>query len=258
MKQHAALRFSVSGKFCIKTNIKGNNDLKRKIFTFPEVILMNTRTKRIIKRIISAAVTSAAIALVVLYAVSFAVPLESENTLSVYDCTVRLHVLANSDSEYDQSLKMAVRDDVIGVAAEILGDCKSMDEAKTAIEQNVSLIEDAARTSVEKHGSDYNVSAVFGKERYPVRRYGEFTFPAGEYYSLRIKIGEAKGRNWWCVLFPPLGVSAAGGDLYAGRETFLRYGFTEDQVDGLLEGKQSDKREIRFAVWEKIAERFFK
>ena len=237
--------------FCIKAGAVVNNDLKRKIFTFSEVILMKTRTKRIIKKCICAAVVSAAIAFVVLYAVSFAVPMASEKTVNVYDSTVRLHVIANSDSEYDQNLKLAVRNDIIGVAAGILGDGMTMDEAKAAVEGSLPLLEEAARASLEKNGSDYEVSAVFGKESYPVRRYGEFTFPAGEYYSLRINIGKAEGKNWWCVLYPPLCVSAATNDVYADRETFLSYGFTEEQVNGLLEA-DGGKAEVRFALWEAL------
>lgn len=175
-------------------------------------------------------------------------PFEFENTADVFSNTVRLRVVANSDSAEDQELKLCVRNDIIQTATELFGDCKSIDDAKKKIEKNSHILEAAAKESVIKHGYSYPVSVYFGAEYCPVRRYRDFVFPAGEYMTLRIDIGKAEGKNWWCVMYPPLCISAATNDVYADRKIFLDHGFTQSGLDKLFYENQTPQ--VKLAVLE--------
>ena len=117
---------------------------------------------------------------------------------------IRLHVIANSDGEEDQALKLEVRDAVLAQAEAILKASRDMAEAKAALEEALPTLEQTAEDAVRENGADYRVSAQLSWEVYPAREYESFRLPAGEYLSLRVLIGAAEGRNWWCVVFPPL------------------------------------------------------
>ncbi len=106
---------------------------------------------------------------------------------------VRLHVIANSDSEADQAAKLQMRDRVLTLLSPLLADCRDRDEAVNIILSH--------RRDIEALG---DVSVALGTEYYPTRDYGSFSLPAGEYVSLRVILGAGQGRNWWCVIFPPL------------------------------------------------------
>ena len=135
-------------------------------------------------------------------------PTAGEETIS--DRFIRLHVLANSDSEDDQALKLRVRDAVIDCIASRGGNnVGNVSEAEALFRASLPEIEAAAESVIADAGYDYPCTAVLTKESYPARTYGDVTLPAGTYRSLRVLIGEAEGHNWWCVLFPPLCLSLA-------------------------------------------------
>ena len=117
---------------------------------------------------------------------------------------IRFHVIANSNSEEDQSLKLKVRDKVVEFVSNNLKDCKSIDDARAFIINNKSEIENIAQVVVNEEGYSYNVTSSLSVENFPDKVYGDVVFPQGEYEAYRILIGEAKGENWWCVMFPPL------------------------------------------------------
>ena len=123
---------------------------------------------------------------------------------SLYSNVLRLHVIANSDSDKDQKLKLAVRDGMLELTAGLFSDCRSADEAVIVAEKNKHVLEQTAKSVLLKNGCNEDAEIVIGKERYPEKKYGRLTFPEGEYLSVRVLIGEGKGKNWWCVLFPPL------------------------------------------------------
>jgi stage II sporulation protein R len=125
------------------------------------------------------------------------------------DKLIRLHVIANSDSEEDQALKLHVRDKVLEAAAVILDGVTDRGEAIELIQKELDKIIAAAGEEIQARGYDYPVTAEIGLESYPTRDYKTFSLPAGEYVSLRVVIGEGAGKNWWCVIFPPLCLSAA-------------------------------------------------
>ena len=131
--------------------------------------------------------------------------LETKSTVSVLShSAIRFHILANSDSVSDQTLKMRVKESVVNYIYEKTGDFKTVDDAKNFILNNDKTIESIATKAIADNGYDYTVSSTFGFSDFPVKSYGDVIFPKGTYTSYTIKIGNGKGHNWWCVLYPPL------------------------------------------------------
>ena len=110
---------------------------------------------------------------------------------------IRLHVVAASDSEYDQELKLKVRDAVLKTADGLLAGAEDAKEAEEMLSGGLPEIEMAADTAVKDNGYDYPVTAALGRESFPTREYETFSLPAGDYTSLRVTIGDGKGKNWW-------------------------------------------------------------
>ena len=127
----------------------------------------------------------------------------------VFDNVIRLHVLANDNSEQAQSIKLTVRDAILSECGELFESSSDVINAEEALLQNITRIEETANRVLSENGIEYRAIAELGTEEYPTREYEEFSLPAGEYKSLRIKLGEAKGENWWCILFPPLCTKAS-------------------------------------------------
>jgi stage II sporulation protein R len=121
-----------------------------------------------------------------------------------YSGILRFHVRANSDSTEDQELKMAVKEDVITLLRPLLEKCDDVKESKNIVVANLQNIYTTAVNTIVEQGYDYDVKVYVTEEEFPAKTYGDLTFPAGNYQALRIDIGEAKGQNWWCVMFPPL------------------------------------------------------
>ena len=117
---------------------------------------------------------------------------------------IRLRILANSDTNADQSLKRDVRDAVNAKITLWVKDLTSKDQAKTVIKAHLPEIEKIAEQVVHDEGSNQTVHVKFGKVQFPTKLYGEFLYPAGNYQAVLITLGEGKGANWWCVLYPPL------------------------------------------------------
>lgn len=122
----------------------------------------------------------------------------------IKDEIIRFHVLANSDSEEDQELKLKVRDAVIEYVYNDLKNSDSINESRQYLINNKTLIEEIAKEEIIKLGYTYEVTSNLSKENFPDKMYGDILFPQGEYEAFRILIGEAEGQNWWCVMFPPL------------------------------------------------------
>ena len=122
---------------------------------------------------------------------------------------IRLHVLANSDSEEDQALKLQVRDRVLEETEQLFLSAQDKAEAAELVKKNLPAIQSAAHQVVLENGYDYDVEVTFQNEYFTTREYDNFTLPAGRYDAVRVKIGAAQGHNWWCVMFPPLCIPAA-------------------------------------------------
>lgn len=189
-----------------------------------------------------------------LVAALFPVHGESE----IYDTVVRFHVIANSDSEGDQALKLKVRDEVIGIVSPAVKDCKNQAEAIAAIGGITDKLQLAAESVIADEGYDYKVSIEIGEEYYPTKTYESCAFPEGTYVSLRINIGEGEGQNWWCCLFPPLCLSAATPDDDENNEdAFISVGLTPDQYKIITE-TDTPKYKIRFKFLEVFGKLFQK
>ena len=170
----------------------------------------------------------------------------------IYESVVRLHVLANSDSEEDQALKLKVRDEVLRVTEPLLNGCESREQAEQILVDHADEIEAAAQAVVYAQGYDYPVSVLLGKEEYPTRNYENCCFPSGTYVSLRVCIGDAEGQNWWCVLFPPLCLSAASADdAQSNEDAFISVGLTGEQYRVITE-TDNVKYRIRFKILETV------
>lgn len=183
-----------------------------------------------------------------LYVLLGFLPIHSE--AAIYDNVLRLHVLANSDSNEDQTLKLEVRDRILEETATLFKDCKTKDEAREAVESNLDKIREIAEQTVREAGYEYGVSVSLGEEEYPTKNYEECCFPAGEYLSLRVMIGEAEGENWWCVLFPPLCLDAASS---TNDDAFVSVGLTPDQYK-IITNTDEPVYEARFKILEVIEE----
>ena len=154
-------------------------------------------------------------------------PLRGE--AAIYDTVVRLHVIANSDSEEDQARKLRVRDAVLAVTAPLLEDCRSQEEAEALLRANFDGIREAAETVILEDGRSDAIAVSLTTEEYPTRSYDSVCFPSGEYLSLRVCIGEAVGQNWWCCLFPPLCLGAASVTAEEAEGAFVSVGLTPSQ-----------------------------
>ncbi len=121
----------------------------------------------------------------------------------------RLHILANSDSEYDQSVKLKVRDRVLEYSKSLFESASSKEEAESLISQNLDNITRVAENELKYLGCNQNVKAEIKKMYFTTRYYDSYTLPSGMYDALRITIGSGKGHNWWCVMYPSICISAA-------------------------------------------------
>ncbi|HZJ76695.1 MAG TPA: stage II sporulation protein R [Oscillospiraceae bacterium] len=117
---------------------------------------------------------------------------------------IRFHVLANSDSQEDQKLKLKIRDKIMDAISGDLEISENVDETRNILINNLGRIKETAKEEIYKNGRDYGVRVSLGEHIFPTKRYGNVVFPAGKYEALRVEIGDAKGQNWWCVMFPPL------------------------------------------------------
>ena len=143
-------------------------------------------------------------ALVMLVATMALAIFPTDAEAKIYEDTVRLHILANSDSGEDQALKLEIRDRILLKYGEILSEADSLDEAKATTENLLSQIETDAEKWINELGYSYTARATLATEWYETREYDSFTLPCGYYTSLRVIIGEGDGKNWWCVMYPPL------------------------------------------------------
>lgn len=122
----------------------------------------------------------------------------------IQNSVFRLHVIANSDSAEDQNLKYIVRDKVLEYINSISGNESSKEDVIKLARKNINEIQKISEDTIIENGYNYSVKLNIGNFAFPTKTYGDISFPAGYYDALKIEIGEAKGRNWWCVMFPPL------------------------------------------------------
>jgi len=144
--------------------------------------------------------------LVLLFVYTFICAFSYVNAVStnIQDSVFRLHVIANSDSDEDQNLKYIVRDKILEYINSISGSESSKEDVITLATENIDKIQEIAENTIRENGYNYSVKLNIGNFAFPTKTYGDISFPAGYYDALKIEIGETKGQNWWCVMFPPL------------------------------------------------------
>lgn len=164
---------------------------------------------------------------------------------------LRLHILANSDSEEDQQLKLKVRDAIINLEGEVFDTALDVANAKEKVVKDFDKIRSTAKSVIKANGYDYDVDVRLEKTYFETRYYDEFTLPAGYYEALRVIIGSGEGHNWWCVMYPPLCLNSA--------EDIKTYKDLSRQEKDLI--KSNPKYDIRFKgyeIWKKILRYFEK
>ena len=170
---------------------------------------------------------------------------------AVYRDLIRFHVVAASDGEEDQRLKLLVRDKTLQLLEERLEGVKDRKKAEEIISSAIPEIEDAARDALLAAGADSPVEATLTREEYPTRYYDGFVLPKGEYTSLRVVLGDGAGHNWWCVLFPSFCTAAAS----RAEDDYLAAGFTDEQFN-VIRRDAAPKYKVRFKILEALSDIF--
>lgn len=160
---------------------------------------------------------------------------------------IRFHVIADSDSEEDQNLKLKVKENVVNALQEILADANNVETARKLIEEHIPKIEAVAKETLHSLGCEKEVHAGLTNCYFPVKQYGDFTFPDGEYEALRVTIGSGQGKNWWCVMYPKLCfVDSLYGVVPETSKKELKSQLTEEEYEEILQGKKKVKVKWKF------------
>ena len=165
----------------------------------------------------------------------------------IYNGVIRLHILAASDSEEDQSLKLTVRDALLEQVGRWTAEVTDKASGEAILRERLAEVESIAEDTLAKEGHPCDVTVTLTTEYYPTRTYDGVRLPAGEYTSLQVKIGAAEGKNWWCVLFPKLCTSTAKAE-----EAMAETGFTKSQIR-LLTEEEDPRYTVRFRIVEGIS-----
>ena len=202
-------------------------------------IILNSKFKRFI--LVSA--------LLIIYVCISAVSYTHAVTTDIADSVFRLHVIANSDSDEDQNLKYIVRDKVIEYMSSISQNASSKEDVIEIAKANLDKIQAIASQTIRENGYTYSVNVEVGNFSFPSKRYGDITLPPGYYDALRIKIGEAEGQNWWCVMFPPLCfVDVTSGVVPDKSKEIMKENLSKEEFD--LISKNSNEVKVKFKIVE--------
>ena len=172
---------------------------------------------------------------------------------------IRFHVIANSDLDEDQELKRDVRDVVLEKMKDSLNNVDDINETRSILSDNIDYIESLSKEVILKWGKNYDVKVSLCYANFPTKRYGDIVLPPGKYETLNIELGEAKGHNWWCVMFPPMCfVDATHGVVPDKMKTELKNVLTDDEYNLILATKYEDEMPIKmkFKVVEWWQEKF--
>lgn len=169
----------------------------------------------------------------------------NENNVTIEQISnkiIRFHVIANSDGELDQELKLKVRDRVLEYIQPILKQSRSLEESRVILRERDKKILDIANEVISENGYNYKVESTLSKEYFPIKTYGNITLPQGEYEAYRIIIGDGEGQNWWCVMFPPICfVDITKGEVaYEETENEMKSVLSEDEFEMVNNKKDED------------------
>ena len=168
----------------------------------------------------------------------------------IADSVFRLHVIANSDSKEDQDLKYIVRDNLLSYMNKICSNCKTKQEAIDIVTENKDKFEEIAKSTIKEQGFSYDVKINIGNFEFPTKNYGDISLPAGYYDALRVEIGEAKGQNWWCVMFPPLCfVDVTSGVVPEESKEVMEENLSKEEF-ALVSNSSNDELQFKFKLIE--------
>ena len=168
----------------------------------------------------------------------------------IADSVFRLHVIANSDSEEDQSLKLKVRDELLSYMNTLAKDCTSKEEVVALAKEHQEEFKKIAEQVICDNGFSYPVNIQIGDSDFPTKTYGDISLPAGTYDALRVQVGEAKGKNWWCVMFPPLCfVDVTTGIVPEDSKKIMKESLSEEEYDLISNSSNSDTQ-FKFKIVE--------
>ena len=156
--------------------------------------------------------------------------------------SIRLRIIANSDAPQDQMLKREIRDNINSYLTTKVGTLDSIDQAREKMKAEIPTLEEIVEQTIIKSGFTYDSKVELGVVPFPTKMYGQYVYPAGDYEALRVTIGQGKGQNWWCVLFPPL--------CFVDIDTGDAVKKDEQQENGEEEGSSLPKVQVKFFVFE--------
>ena len=187
------------------------------------------------------------ISFIILSAYSYAGAINEDLSNNVF----RLHVIANSDSNEDQDLKYKVRDKLIEYMKSLTTNISSKEEVIKIANNHISDFESIAKEVITENGFDYDVKVEIGNFSFPTKQYGDISFPAGFYDALKVEIGNAKGQNWWCVMFPPLCfVDVTSGIVPEESKENLQDNLGEEEYDIISNTEDSEIVNFKFKIVE--------
>ena len=174
---------------------------------------------------------------------------------NLYNAVFRLHVLANSDSEEDQALKLKVRDSLLNYMNNICSNCSTKSEAITLVNEHKKEFQQIAENTISENGYDYPVKINIGNFYFPTKNYGDISLPAGSYDALRVEIGKANGKNWWCVMFPSLCfIDVSSGIVDDEAKENLEENLEQESYS-LISDKNNSEIKLKFKLIEFFAEK---
>lgn len=169
---------------------------------------------------------------------------------NIADSVFRLHVIANSDSGEDQALKLKVRDELLSYMNTLAKDCSSKEEVVALAKEHQAEFKAIAQKVISDNGFSYPITIQIGDSNFPTKTYGDISLPAGTYDALRVQIGEAKGKNWWCVMFPPLCfVDVSTGIVPDDSKKEMQESLSDEEYD-LISKTDNDEIHFKFKLIE--------
>ena len=185
------------------------------------------------------------------YTTICAISYANDVSTDIADSVFRLHVIANSDSEVDQNLKYIVRDDLLEYMNTLCTNCTSKEDAITIANEHIEDFKEIALNTIKAQGFDYSVNVSIGNFEFPTKHYGDISLPAGYYDALKVEIGEAKGQNWWCVMFPPLCfVDASSGIVPEESKEDLENSLTDEEFSIVSDNEENLTFKLKFKILE--------
>ena len=181
---------------------------------------------------------------------SYSIAISSDLSQSVF----RLHVLANSDSKEDQELKLKVRDNLLNYMNEICSNCSTKEEAMKIANENKDKFQEIAENTIKENGFNYSVKININNFYFPTKSYGDISLPAGYYDALRVEIGEAKGQNWWCVMFPSLCfIDVSSGIVDKNAKENLEENLQDESYEIISQNEEKSEVKFKFKIIEFFA-----